>query len=419
MSFISDSRVREQLRDHEIAGGDGYQPDLHPADADVSVDSIDALRDALDSSAEIIHLEDGRYDATGEELIDLGDKTVLGSRGWDGSDGPTIFTHSRGLAANRRPYTLFCSEGSPRLSGLRIRGPRYSASDTFTRWDYDENLARGVMLEGPGGEVDNCELWGWTWNAIHVKGRGSGTRIDQLTDAEIHHNHLHRSLQIGYGYGLSIWRGLANIHHNYCNEHRHSITLFGFPETGYSITDNIFGPAYYSHAVDAHCLTENGVSESMDRDDAHFGLRAGGQLAVRRNVFLADRNTRGNGLNGVTVRGEPLDGAWIERNHTVHAARPSSNSGNSQTGQFYRQVNVSLNGWPDLRDTERGFTSNFHTATNHYDIETIDWELFATDRPATGDDGHDRRGIEYEQAADALRESRAALTALREQFDAR
>lgn len=65
--------------------------------------------------------------------------------------------------------------------------------------------------------------YSWTWNAIHLKGDGE----DNITEAEVHHNHIYQAYQIGYGYGISIWRGFGDIHHNYFNDTRQSVNGFG------------------------------------------------------------------------------------------------------------------------------------------------------------------------------------------------
>lgn len=249
------------------------------------------------------------------------------------------------------------------------RGARYD--EEFTRWDYDDNLARAIMLRGPSGRVDNCEMWGWTWNAVHLKGNG----IDVRTDARIHHNHVHKSYQIGYGYGISTWRGFGHIHHNYFDEARHAIDGYGHWNTGYIVENNVFGPRQYSHPVDMHCLEENNatVRAGDNQDDPNYDLRAGGYMQIRNNTFTMDESTRGGGINAIAIRGVPWSGVTIENNRFAHPERPPENSDNSQEGYAWRQVNLNLSGWDDIPRDEERYTENWDDSDNQFGAPDTIW----------------------------------------------
>lgn len=370
----TDTSILNTLESSSIGGGAAYSEaagKLHPSEADIEVSTVDGLKTALNSSHEIIAIaNDAELDLTGEESLDLGSKTLVSYRGWDGQDGALLYTDSRGYTGSR-PYTLFDSAESPRVTGLRIRGARYD--EEFTRWDYEENLARAILLRGPGGEIDNCEIFGWTWNAIHLRGDNQESIV---TEAEVHHNHIHKSYQIGYGYGIGVWRGFGHIHHNYLNETRHAINGFGWWNSGYIAENNVFGPRQYSHTVDMHCLEENNANARVGDDPDHpdYDLRAGGEMVIRNNTFCMNESVTGNGINAVSIRGVPWEGVWIENNRFSHPERPPYNSGNDQEGFAWRQVNLDLPEWSEIPQDEEGFTLNWYDSGNQFGAPDVPWE---------------------------------------------
>ncbi|MFC7008593.1 hypothetical protein [Halalkalicoccus salilacus] len=373
MSYTNTS-ILNALESSSIGGGAAYGEaagKLHPSEADIEVSTVDGLKSALNSSHEIIAIaNDVELDLTGEESLDLGSKTLVSYRGWDGQDGALLYTNSAGYTGSR-PYTLFYSAESPRVTGLRIRGARYD--EEFTRWDYEENLARAIMLRGPGGEIDNCEIFGWTWNAIHVRGDNQESIV---TEAEVHHNHIHKSYQLGYGYGVGVWRGFGHIHHNYLNETRHAINGFGWWNSGYIAENNVFGPRQYSHTVDMHCLEENNANARVGDDPDHpdYDLRAGGEMVIRNNTFCMDESVTGNGINAVSIRGVPWEGVWIENNRFGHPERPPYNSGNDQEGFAWRQVNLDLPEWSEIPQDDEGYTLNWYDTGNQFGAPDVPWE---------------------------------------------
>ncbi|WP_336343357.1 hypothetical protein [Halalkalicoccus ordinarius] len=369
MSY-ADVDVLGAVESSSIAGGAQYDGKLHPSDADTEVSTADGLLSALDGSSDVIAIaNDAVIDLTGENQIDLGSKTLVSYRGRNGQEGALIRTDSRGYYGTR-PYTLFDSAGSPRVTGLRIRGAR--ATGGFTRWDYDDNLAQAIRLRGPGGEVDNCELFGWTWNAVHLKGDGEST----VTEAEVHHNHIHKSYQLGYGYGITIRRGFGEIHHNYFDETRHTIAGYGWWNSGFVVENNVFGPRHYSHTVDMHCLEENRATARVgdDPNDPDYDLRAGGEMRVRNNTFCMDQGVHGGGINAIAIRGVPWDGVWIENNRFAHSQRPPYNSGNDQEGFAWRQVNLNLSGWDPIPQDDEGYTRNWNDTDNQFGAPDTPWE---------------------------------------------
>lgn len=372
MQLESNETILEALDSSPIGGGSEYSESagkLHPSEADIEVSTAEGLVDALNGSSEIIAIANNAViDLTGYEMLDLGSKTLVSYRGWNGREGALLYTNSRGYYGSR-PYTLFYSFGSPRITGIRIRGAHYD--EEFTRWDYSEHLARGIMLRGPGGEIDNCEIWGWTWNAVHLKGYGE----DTITNAAVHHNHIHKSYQLGYGYGISIWRGFGEIHHNYFDETRRVVAGYGWWNSGFIVESNVFGPRQNSHQVDMHCLEENDANRRVGDDQNHpdYDLRAGGRMVIRNNTFTSDTSTNGGGMNSIAIRGVPWNGVWIENNRFTHSQRPPYNSGNDPEGFTWRQVNLNLSNWEPIPQDDEGYTLNWNDSTNQFDATNTPW----------------------------------------------
>lgn len=331
----SNSEILDVLRKMPHGGGEHYSGKLHPDAADVTVSTLPELEEAVGPD-HVVHIDSNIY--FGSTEIDIGRSTLVGDRGWDGSEGALLHTgvegHTGGGTGPDRPYTMLYStatEGAPRVSGLRLRGAshdreEYAPNDSDV---YPSTLARAITLQGAGGEVDNCEIWGWTWAGIHVKGNSAAGRWTD--DVRIHHCHLHTSKQDGYGYGIAVWMGFAEIDHVYFNDQRHAIAGQGRYRCGYRAREVITGPDQFGHTIDMHCLTENGISSNTTEDDPDFGLRAGGVVEVRDSTFLHDSAAV------ATCRGQPwerfeLVDCWIS-----HDAIPESNAGNGRVGSWYQQ----------------------------------------------------------------------------------
>jgi hypothetical protein len=377
MAIATDSDIRQQLRGATIGGGEGYRPDLHPADADREVSTRSALLSALSSSARIIAIaDDADINMTGANMTNVGNKTLVSYRGWDGRNGGLIYTNTAGYVGSR-PASIFYADGasnSPEFHNLRIAGSHRNNRNWLPTGssNYNRNLSRAIMLRGPGGRVSNCAIWGFPWCQVHLKGRGT-----RLTRAEVDHCMFWRGKQIGYGYGVSIWYAMGRLHHNYYNEFRGAVNGQGKDKTGYVVEDEIHGPEHYRHQYDMHCLTENSQgSSTVSRTHPNYGLRAGGHMEIRRCQFATDRNNRGGRMNAIAIRGEPGEGIWIEDNRFYHAARPTSNTANRQTGNAYRQINVNgVGSWPNLAPNGQ-FTSNFHIGNNEYGIRSLDLSAY-------------------------------------------
>lgn len=394
MAIATDSQIRAQLRGTTIGGGEGYRPDLHPAEADREVSTKSQLLSALSSSASVIAIADGaQINMTGTNMTNVRNKKLVSYRGWDGKDGALIYTNTSGYVGSR-PSTVFYADGasaSPEFHNLRIAGSHRNNRNWLPAGttNYNRNLSRAIMLRGPGGRVSNCQIWGFPWNQVHLKGRPG-----RITNAEVDHCMLWRGKQIGYGYGVDVWRGMGRLHHNYYNEFRGSVDGFGHTNTGYIAEDEIHGPEHYRHQYDMHCLTENrSGSSTVARTHPEYGLRAGGRMEIRRCQFAAHRNNRGGGMNAIAIRGEPSIGVWIEDNRFAHPRRPTTNTANRQTGEAYRQINVNgVGSWPNLAPNGQ-FTRNFHVGTNEFGITALELSRYRGAGGGASGPGPGRPGV--------------------------
>lgn len=363
--MVTDSEVLEAIRGHPLAGGEGYEPDLHPdEDADVIVSSVSGLLDEISGTGKVIGIEDGRYNLTGHQ-VEIGRDTLVGYRDWDGSDGALLYTNDGGRTSPYRYHRMFhSSTGGCRLSGFRMRG--HDPYDSFTRGDYDRNLSNGIKIRGPGAEIDNMEMWGFPWCSVHLRGGSS------RATADIHHNHFHDNLQLGYGYGVNFWRNSeGDVYLNYFNTNRHSVNGRGNADIDYRVHDNLFGPDMNNHCVDMHCLEENSIRGRNDNPDSPmYRLRAGGMLEVYRNTFL-DASTPGIG-----IRGYPYKGADVYKNRFAHSSRPSRNPDTHRTSAPWYVQNMT---WGDLeyppRDRE-GYPSNWSDWDNEFGVSRLDLSHF-------------------------------------------
>ncbi len=363
--YYTNERVQECLQDTEIGGGEGHTSDIGLADADVIVDDRSGLLSALDGSAEIIGVEGtARIDLSGRDFT-LRDKTIVSDRGQDGSPGGLLYTTDHGedspvFDGGSDGRGLITMRGNSRISGIRFRGPYHDHYDderypgyiplddgdsSERRRKRAERYARGIRITSDDAEIDNCELYGWPNEAISIGSRSSSA------SPSIHHVYGHDCMMVGYGYIVNLFRGNPTIRMCYFDATRHAITGFGFADCSFTVEDCVFGPSTYSHAVDMHCLSENGY----DGD-----LTAGGRVEVRRCTFAFTHSITDRRTQAIAFRGYPDDEYVTENNRFVHdidGDEPAENVANeSRQPVPYRQVNVPEGEYHDwtFRDNQYG-----------------------------------------------------------------
>ena len=339
-----------------IGGGAAYDDHVTAADATVEVSTKAGLLDALDgaSSGDVVFVSgDARIDLTGEaEIVVPGGVTLASDRGYDGSPGALLSVDDY-LRDDTSPDNLFKVHGDGvRLSGIRLRGPRTEYFDPdHTAPGFKDLIAAGIGFVGDDGEVDNCEIFGWTHAGVNV---GSRTHV---VGGHIHHNYIHSNPMEHLGYGVNLYNGESLIEYNYFDLNRHSISSYGHPTNGYEARYNLVGPHPVSHSFDMH-----GQDQSQEGDNV-----AGNTTLIHHNTFRFTEDIKGRGQEAIAIRGIPDDRADFEHNWFYHPERPDSNYVNEH-GQAYRQGNKEGDGWV-----------NVYASGNH----------FGRDEPAA-DVGHPR-----------------------------
>ncbi|WP_122090715.1 hypothetical protein [Halalkalicoccus subterraneus] len=355
--YFTNDRVLECLEGRPIGGGVGHHADIGLADADVTVETRSAFFDALNSSADVIGIPGtARIDLSGEDLT-LSGQTIVSDRGIDGSPGALLYTTDHGHdspawdgGSNGRG--LITMDGGSRLSGVRLRGPYHdyyddpeypgyipldSGNTSERRQAREGRYARGLRILADDVEVDNCEIYGWPNQAIAI-----GTSSNAVSPS-IHHIYGHDCMMVGAGYVIDVFNGHPTIEMSYFNATRHAIAGFGHPTCGYTLEDSVFGPTTYSHAVDMHCLAENGYGDD---------LTAGGRVEVRRCTFAFTHSIRDYDCQAIAFRGYPDDVYITENNRFLHDVDPDFENPANTSGQPvpYRQVNVG-SGWHDWQSS--------------------------------------------------------------------
>ena len=291
-----------------IGGGAGYMRVVSETDASVKyvVSTKDQLITALKSakSGEIVFVK-------GTATIDLtytpgltipAGVTLASDRGKDGSPGALIYRTVR----SNDEHTFIAGGNNVRVTGLRIRG-----SDTVEMDSISDVKCAIKAVERTMTEVDNCEIWYWSYAGIAQEG-GTGY---------YHHNYIHHNHPDGYGYGVVTGGGNSIIEANIFDYNRHSISAPGLPGEGYEARYNIergHGTAYGGwHHFDVHAYPTDGQSSSI----------AGNLYKIHHNTFETTE------VECIGIRATPTTGIYIDHNvFNVPPGRPvfkKSYNGNS------------------------------------------------------------------------------------------
>ena len=287
-----------------IGGGSGYENTVAQSEADAVVRSRSELIDALSSasSGDIVYVPGGTSISMGDRGYHVPSGVTLASdRGIDGSQGALLSTEYE-------PDELIYLHGSARLTGIRVRGPHPGA-------DFGGSSSAGGAETFGAGEIDNCEVWGFSHHGIQA---------DSGTGAHFHHNVIRDCNKSGLGYGITADSGMSVIEYNYFNFNRHSIATTG-DNPGYVCRYNHFGPETTDHVIDVH------------RGD-------GREYQIHNNVVeaveaVAGGNREGRTRPAVTIRGVPADIADVHDNWFYNPDEPRD-SPNGWTDEAITQVHV-------------------------------------------------------------------------------
>ncbi len=273
-----------------IGGGEGYSDIVTRDDPRVRyvVANRDELLQALSQakSGDVVYLEESAaIDLTGRESgIGIPEGVTLASnRGEKGSPGGRIFyTSSDGDDPNFIFRALQAEGRDVRITGLRLEGP---FKDTRRH-----NLVIGIHSTSPALEVDNCEIFGWSYAGIALQ------RTGPENGGYFHHNHIHHCRTNGYGYGILIGdQSFAQIEANAFDYTRHCISGSGMAGDGYEARFNTISDTQTSAAFDMH------------GDPKGSGI-AGAYIHIHHNTFFTRTSY------AIAIRGIPSEGARIHNN---------------------------------------------------------------------------------------------------------
>jgi hypothetical protein len=234
--------------------------------------------------------------------------TIASNRGSNGSPGGRFFWLSSpsDSANGYQTGTMFyIPNDNVRITGLRLEGPHMttdrSIGDGKVRSAMDLHNAKGL-------EVDNCEMYGWSYAAVDIE---TSTGKDALYElglnsaeigsavANIHHNSIHHCQMGSLGYGVVITRGTVLVKANLFDYTRHAIAASGLQYEGYEASYNIhLGHGLVGSVFDMH-----------GQDVAGFEKRVAGSLTkIHHNTLYYTLDY------SIGVRGTPIIQEYIYNN---------------------------------------------------------------------------------------------------------
>ncbi|WP_436909433.1 right-handed parallel beta-helix repeat-containing protein [Halosimplex marinum] len=273
-----------------LGGGEGYPRTVPKSAADVVVANVDELESALSSasSGDVVYVDgDATINVGQRELTVPSGVTLASNRGIDGAPGGEITVDE---VYGEGPLI---PQANVRVTGVRVTGPNPEYVE------HDEPVHSGLAVKGPGCEIDNVEISGFTY---------CGVKLAEW--AYVHHSHIHSNAMDGLGYGVCCngTGGGTLVEYNRFNLNRHSVANRG--EMGYEVRYNHFGDKAVAYQVGTH--------------------RPGGTtLKIHHNTFVATKhmNSGEDPESHVSIRGAPEDVADIHHNWFHNPTKPAPGRG--------------------------------------------------------------------------------------------
>ncbi|MEN6627165.1 MAG: fibronectin type III domain-containing protein [Candidatus Sumerlaeia bacterium] len=269
-----------------LGGGAGYSRIYTPAQATVVVSDSASFRNALSSasSGTIIYVDDNAaIDLTGYTSLSIpAGVTIASGRGRNGSVGGLIYTTS--FNSSTSVAVLNMNGSGSRITGLRLAGPHNWTGRTAP-------LAHGVYVFKYWTEIDNCEFYGWNYDAIE-------TRSGAVGGLYVHHNYFHHNTREGVGYPVCPSGAAALIEGNVFDYYRHAVASSGTPGSSYEARYNLILEHAINHTLDMH--------GGEDRDD---GTDIAGTI-----IRIHHNTVRNLDQSSVVIRGIPEIGCWVNNN---------------------------------------------------------------------------------------------------------
>ncbi len=297
-----------------IGGGAGYHNIILPGNPQIkyTVTNYAEFASALTKKymkGDIIYVpETASIDMTGHPGVVIPKNvTIASNRGSNGSPGGRFFWLSSpsDSANGYQTGTMFyIPNDNVRITGLRLEGPHMT---TDTSMGTGKVRSAMDLRNAKGLEVDNCEMYGWSYTAVDIE---TSTGQDALYElglnsaeigsaiANIHHNSIHHCQMGSLGYGILVTRGTALVKANLFDYTRHAITGSGLENEGYEASYNI----HLGHGLVGSVFDVHGQGEGYE------GGIAGTKYKIHHNTLNYSLDY------SVGIRGTPILGAWIENN---------------------------------------------------------------------------------------------------------
>lgn len=316
-----------------IAGGRDHNDHVTKPEADIVVSTAEGLKEAITDRGRTVWCKPGRtFDLSGMNLRPAEGVKIASDRGQAGSLGAFFKTTDRGEKSYAGRGVIQIRQPNVRITGIRFRGPQLGYFDANEQ--YNRHYARGIHVVTGPARIDNCEIYGFTHAGI-----ACGTRIDRPR-VNVQGCWIHDCMMESYGYCVDIFRGHTTIENCYLDGYRHAVNGFGYHDCNYDVFNTAVGPRCVSHAFDMHSLNENVDSGLSDDPTAsNYRFRAGGEIQIRNVTFELSRDIKGAMQEGVTIRGVPANGVWIENSWFQKFAGPPTKPGGDH-GMAYQQRNV-------------------------------------------------------------------------------
>lgn len=291
-------------------GGSGYPDMIFSSDPCVSavVSDKPGLIAALGSSSSgqaVFVANSAVIDLTGITITVPAGVTLASGRGQGGSPGGVLFQSNKNLAAG-----MIQVGAGARITGLRIRGHDGSKCDLGCT---TANYSRGIVTSAANVEIDNNQIYQWTYGGVALSGGASNTFL--------HHNFFNHNQMSNAGYATALDSSPSNatIEWNRYNANRHAVAGNGNSGQSYTAHHNLVLDLANGHIFDMH-----GVGTP---------LVAGSRIEIFKNVVLH------NDYSSVRVRGKPDVYAWIYDNCFAHLKVDSSKGATKKDAVWQEPTN--------------------------------------------------------------------------------
>jgi hypothetical protein len=288
-----------------IGGGAGYNEIILPTDPRVKfiVTTNSELRTALNSAVagQVVFIPStANIDISGEPSFSIPGGVILaGDRGNNGSLGGRIYRTRSGYFAKG---SFVVGGDDVRITGLRIEG-----ADSVEGEDLGDNVNAAIISTNKNNlEVDNCEIYYWSYAGIAFENSGPGDWYGY-----VHHNYIHHCHAKGYGYATVVGFGNVLIEANLYDYTRHAVSGYGGEGETYEARYNIHGSHCIDTVFDVHAAGQNWATW-----DGH--TPSGRLYKIHHNTV---ENT---GDYSLMYIGIPTEGMYIYNNRFARGINPYS-----------------------------------------------------------------------------------------------